>query len=224
MGFLKREVTKTTNPTSKFLEWKSNNKSFSFFNKELKQNVEVKLPLTFIVLEEYHCIKGFSDSDQTGIYSNEVLQIGTEELEVRTHKGRIIASGIYKNIKGAVNAAGGNYHKSIYAVTKEGELINISLKGAAVSKWSKLVEKGAWKRLSDEWISIESAEDHKKGMVKYSTPNFVFNTSLSDAELKMVQAKATELENYLTTYFAKDVVVEDVAELDGVEALESLDF
>ena len=224
MGFLKREIQTSVNPTSKFLEWKSNNKSFSFFDKETKQNVEVKLPITFIVLEEYHCIKGFSDSDQTGIYSNEVLQIGTEELEVKTFKGRIIAKGLYKDIKGAVNAAGGNYHKSIYAVTKEGELINISLKGAAVSKWSKLVEKGAWKRLSDEWISIESAEDHKKGMVKYSTPNFVFNTSLSENEFKTVKAKATELENYLTTYFAKDVVVEDVAELDGVEALESLDF
>lgn len=224
MGFLKREVTTTTNPTSKFLEWKSNNKSFSYYDKETKQNVEVKLPLTFIVLEEYHKISGFSDSDQTGIYSNEVLQIGTEEMEVKTFKGRIIAKGLYKDIKGAVNSAGGNYHKSIYAVTKEGELINISLKGAAVSKWSKLVEKGAWKRLSDEWISIESAEDHKKGMVKYSTPNFVFNTSLSENEFKTVKAKATELENYLTTYFAKDVVVEDVAELDGVEALESLDF
>lgn len=224
MGFLKREIQTSVNPTSKFLEWKSNNKSFSYYDKETKQNVEVKLPITFIVLEEYHCIKGFSDSDQTGIYSNEVLQIGTEEMEVRSYKGRIIAKGLYKDIKGAVNSAGGNYHKSIYAVTKEGELINISLKGAAVSKWSKLVEKGAWKRLSDEWISIESAEDHKKGMVKYSTPNFVFNTSLSENEFKTVKAKATELENYLTTYFAKDVVVEDVAELDGVEALESLDF
>lgn len=224
MGFLKREIQTSVNPTSKFLEWKSNNKSFSYYDKETKQNVEVKLPITFIVLEEYHCIKGFSDSDQTGIYSNQVLQIGTEEMEVRSYKGRIIAKGLYKDIKGAVNAAGGNYHKSIYAVTKEGELINISLKGAAVSKWSKLVEKGAWKRLSDEWISIESAEDHKKGMVKYSTPNFVFNTSLSENEFKTVKAKATELENYLTTYFAKDVVVEDVAELDGVEALESLDF
>jgi len=224
MGFLKREIQTSVNPTSKFLEWKSNNKSFAYYDKETKQNVEVKLPITFIVLEEYHCIKGFSDSDQTGIYSNEVLQIGTEEMEVRSYKGRIIAKGLYKDIKGAVNAAGGNYHKSIYAVTKEGELINISLKGAAVSKWSKLVEKGAWKRLSDEWISIESAEDHKKGMVKYSTPNFVFNTSLSENEFKTVKAKATELENYLTTYFAKDVVVEDVAELDGVEALESLDF
>ena len=190
MGFLKREIQTSVNPTSKFLEWKSNNKSFAYYDKETKQNVEVKLPITFIVLEEYHCIKGFSDSDQTGIYSNEVLQIGTEEMEVRSYKGRIIAKGLYKDIKGAVNAAGGNYHKSIYAVTKEGELINISLKGAAVSKWSKLVEKGAWKRLSDEWISIESAEDHKKGMVKYSTPNFVFNTSLSENEFKTVKAKS----------------------------------
>ena len=224
MGFIKREVTKNSNPTSKFLEWKSNNKSFSFYDKVNKQNVEVKLPLTFLVLEEYHTIKGFSDADQTGIYSNEILQISAEEFEVRTFKGRIISKGTYSDIKASVNAAGGNYHKSIYAVTKEGELINISLKGAAVSKWSKLVEKGAWKRLSDEWISIESAEDHKKGMVKYSTPNFVFNTSLSENEFKTVKSKATELENYLTTYFAKDVVVEDVAELDGVEALESLDF
>ena len=224
MGFLKREVTTTTNPTSKFLEWKSNKKSFSFYNKELKQNEEVKLPLTFMVLEEYHKISGFSDADQTGIYSNEVLQIGAEEMEVRTFKGRIIAKGKYKDIKGAVNAAGGNYHKSIYAVTKEGELINISFKGACVSEWSKFVEKGAWKRLADEWVSIESANDHKKGMVKYSTPNFVFNTSLSENEFKTVKAKATELESYLTTYFAKDVKVENVAEIDEVEALEHLDF
>ena len=224
MGFLKREVTTNVNPTSKFLEWKSNNKSFSFYNKELKQNEEVKLPLTFMVLEEYHKISGFSDADQTGIYSNEVLQIGAEEMEVRTFKGRIIAKGKYKDIKGAVNAAGGNYHKSIYAVTKEGELINISFKGACVSEWSKFVEKGAWKRLADEWVSIESANDHKKGMVKYSTPNFVFNTSLSEAEFETVKAKATELESYLTTYFAKDVKVENVAEIDEVEALEQLDF
>ena len=47
-------------------------------------------------------------------------------------------------------------------------------------------------------MTIESAEDHKKGMVKYSTPNFVFNTSLSDAEFKIVEAKATELELYVT--------------------------
>ena len=224
MGFLKREVQTSVNPTSKFLEWKSNNKSFSFFDKDNKQNVEVKLPITFMVLEEYHKIAGFSDSDQTGIYSNEVLQIGTEEMEVKTFKGRIIAKGLYKDIKGAVNAAGGNYHKSIYAVTNEWELINISLKGAAVSKWSNLVEKGAWKRLSDEWISIESAEDHKKGMVKYSTPNFAFNISLSDAEYKNVEEKATLLQEYMNKYFKKDVEVEVVSEEVDTGNINGFDF
>ena len=224
MGFLKREVQTSVNPTSKFLEWKSNNKSFSFFDKDNKQNVEVKLPITFMVLEEYHKIAGFSDSDQTGIYSNEVLQIGTEEMEVKTFKGRIIAKGLYKDIKGAVNAAGGNYHKSIYAVTNEWELINISLKGAAVSKWSNLVEKGAWKRLSDEWISIESAEDHKKGMVKYSTPNFAFNISLSDAEYKNVEEKATLLQEYMNKYFKKDVEVEVVSEELATGNINGFDF
>jgi len=185
MGFLTRQP-KSTNPTSKFMEWKSNNKSFSHYDKENKQNVEVKLPLTFLVLEEFHTIKGFSDADQTGIYSNEILQISAEEFEVKTFKGRIISKGNYSDIKGAVNAAGGNYHKSIYAVTKEGDLINISFKGAAVSKWSQFTEKGAWKRLKDEWVTIEDAEDHKKGMVAYSTPNFKFNTSLSDYEFNIV--------------------------------------
>ena len=204
MGFLKREVTKNSNPTSKFMEWKSNNKSFSYYDKENKQNVEVKLPLTFLVLEEFHTIKGFSDSDQTGIYSNEILQISAEEFEVKTFKGRVIAKGVYSDIKGAVNAAGGNYHKSIYAVTKEGDLINISFKGAAVSKWSQFTEKGAWKRLKDEWVTIEDAEDHKKGMVAYSTPNFKFNTSLTDYEFKIVEARANELEFYMDGYLAKD--------------------
>jgi hypothetical protein len=204
MGFLKREVTKNSNPTSKFMEWKSNNKSFSFYDKENKQNVEVKLPLTFLVLEEFHTIKGFSDSDQTGIYSNEILQINAEEFEVRTFKGRVIAKGTYSDIKASVNAAGGNYHKSIYAVTKEGDLINISFKGAAVSKWSQFTEKGAWKRLKSEWVTIEDAEDHKKGTVTYSTPNFKFNTSLTDYEFKIVEAKANELEAYMDGYLAKD--------------------
>ena len=204
MGFLNRPEQKSTNPTSKFLEWKSNNKSFSYYDKENKQNVEVKLPLTFLVLEEYHTIKGFSDADQTGIYSNEILQISAEEFEVKTFKGRIISKGTYSDIKGSVNAAGGNYHKSIYAVTKEGDLINISIKGAAVSKWSQFTEKGAWKRLTNEWVTIEDAEDHKKGMVAYSTPNFKFNTSLSDYEFKIVEARANELEFYMDGYLAKD--------------------
>lgn len=219
MGFLQRPEKKSANPTSKFLEWKSDNKCFQFYDKENKQNVPVKLPLTFLVLEEYHKISGFNDADQTGIYSNEVLQIGTDEMEVKTFKGRLIAKGLYKDIKSNVNAAGGNYHKSIYAVTKEGELINLSLKGSSVSKWSQLTEKGAWKRLQDEWVTIEDAEDHQKGRVKYSTPNFKFNTSISNSEYQMIKAKATELEEYLKGYFNNKVEPTEEVEPVGLDDL-----
>ena len=58
--------------------------------------------------------------------------------------------------------------------------------------------------MKSEWVTIEDAEDHKKGMVAYSTPNFKFNTSLTDYEFKIVEAKANELESYMDGYLAKD--------------------
>jgi len=225
MGFLQREEKPNQNPTSKFLEWKSNHKSFTYYDKKVEDNIPVKLPLTFLVLEEYHTVKGFSDKDQTGIYSNEVLQIGNEEMEVKTFKGRLIAKGLYKDIKGMVKTAGGNYFKSIYAVTKDGELVNISFKGAAVSKWSNLIEKGAWKRLKDEWVTIEDVEEHKKGTVKYTTPNFKFNTSLSETEFNMVAEKATELQEWMARYFFKEEVKPEIdVDVNGVVDLSDLDF
>tara|TARA_R110002012_G_scaffold287972_1_gene480567 strand:+ start:975 stop:1652 length:678 start_codon:yes stop_codon:yes gene_type:complete len=218
MGFLDRPTQKSVNPTSKFLEWKSEQQKFSYYDKENKQNVFVDLPLTFLVLEEYHTIKGFSDADQTGIFSNEVLQIGSQEIEVKTFKGRTIAKGIYKEIKTIVNNSGGNYHKSLYVVTKEGELLNISFKGAVVSKWSDFVAKGAFKRLKDEWVTIDSAEEHQKGRVKYSTPNFKFNVSLSDKEFDMVSEVANEFSEYINGYLNKSDEVEDKNSDEVVDA------
>lgn len=219
MGFLDRPKQTSANPTSRFLEWKSNEKCFSYYNKETQTNELVKLPLTFIVLEEYHTVKGFNDADQVGIYSNEVLEANKEELEVKTFKGRVIAKGLIKNIKSTYEQAGGRYHKSIYAVTKEGELINISLRGACVSKWFSFTEKGAWKRLKDEWVTVEDVEEHKKGSVKYTTPNFKFNTSLSNQEFEVIKEKAQVLVDYMEGYFNKEEeepVLED-ANLDHLD-------
>ena len=224
MGFLDRPTKKSNNPTSKFLEWKSNEKAFSYYDKENKENVLVKLPLTFLVLEEYHTVKGFSDSDQVGIYSNEILEAGKEEIEVKTFKGRVIAKGLLKNIKSFYEQAGGRYHKSIYAVTKEGELINISLRGACVSKWFSFTEKGAFKRLKDEWVTIEDIEEHKKGSVKYTTPNFKFNTSLTNNEFETVSEKAKELVEYMDSYLTKNIEVEAEEVVAETTSLEDMPF
>lgn len=221
MGFLDRPQTKSSNPASKFLEWKSDDQKFAYYDKEKKENIFVDLPITFLVLEEYHTVKGFSDSDQTGIYSNEVLQTGSEEMEVKTFKGRIIAKGLYKDIKSIVDSSGGRYNKSIYAVTKQGELINISFKGACVSKWSDFTAKGAWKRLKDEWVTISEVENLQKGKVKYSVPVFKFDKSLSKKEVEMILPFATELQEYMDTYTAKriDVIEPETVDIENEDEL-----
>ena len=223
MGFLDRPQTKSSNPASKFLEWKSDNQEFAYYDKTAKQQVAVNLPITFLVLEEYHTVKGWSDKDQTGIYSNEVLN-ASEEIEVKTFKGRVIAKGSYKDIKSVVNAAGGKYHKSIYAVTSEGELVNLTFKGASVSKWSDFTAKGAFKRLKDEWVTIADAEQMQKGKIKYAVPNFAFNKSLSDADVKMIMPLAEEFSEYMTAYSSKQLAEtvkdEPVDDTDG----DDLDF
>lgn len=218
MGFLDRPTQKSSNPATKFLEWKSETKNFAYYDKNQKTNIFIDLPFTFIVLEEYHTIKGFSDADQTGIYSNEVLQTGSDEMEVKTFKGRIIAKGLYKDIKPVVDASGGKYHKSIYAVTKGGELINIALKGSCVREWSEFTAKGAYKRLKDEWVTITKAKDQKKGRVNYSTPVFKFDSSLNDDEFEMVSEHAQVFSDYMNNYLAKPINNIQVNEPEELEA------
>ena len=219
MGFIDRPETKPTSPISKYLEWKSNDKCFSYYDKEKKENIKVQIPLEFIVLEEYHTVKGFSDSDQTGIYSNEVLQISAEEMEVKTFKGRVIAKGIYNEIKQTVNSAGGTYHKSMYIITKDNELLNLSFKGAVVGKWSKFTEKGQFKRLKSEWVKIETVEDHKKGMVSYSTPNFEFSKKITTKDVNNIMPLVNEFTDYIANYFdnssAKEIEVKDAEEVNS---------
>ena len=43
----------TKNPASKFLDWKSNDKQFSYYDKEQSKTIEVKLPLKFVFLDDF---------------------------------------------------------------------------------------------------------------------------------------------------------------------------
>ena len=113
-----------SNPATLFLEWKSNDKCFAYYDKTLKEKVNLELPLKIQFLEHFHSVKGWHDASQSGIYSNEVKFISKEPLDVKSFKGGPIAKGFYKEIKGTVNASGGKYHRSIYAII-DGEVVQI---------------------------------------------------------------------------------------------------
>ena len=203
--------TPQSNPATKFLNWKSNDKCFSFYDRETKENVLVSLPFKFLVLEEMHTISGWNDATQSGIYSNEVKFISKETMTVKPFKGNEIAKGLYKDIKEKVKAAGGHYVKSIYIMLEDGSLANLQLKGSAVQGWGEFTQKGK-QRLVDEWVSVDKAIDGKKGAVKFTTPDFKFLQSITDSESGLADDCFNTLEAYLTTYLSKaePVVAESI--------------
>ena len=201
------EAPKSANPTSKYLEWKSNDKSFSYYDKAAGKNVKVELPLKFLFLQNYHTVKGWNDSSESGIYSNEVFFIGSEPMTVRSFKGGVIAEGLYKDIKPVIINAGGKYNRSIYVMLEDGTVANISLKGSAVRQWSDFMEsnKGS---VDNQFIEVLTSNDEKKGSIKYSTPNFTMGSDLTKTQSLKADNVTAELKGYLDGYFNKDAKVE----------------
>ena len=237
-----------SNPASKFLSWKSNEKCFSYYDKDIANNlkeqgksndeikeianIQVPLPFKFLVLDELASVKGWSDSLTGTISSNEVKYISKETLNVKCYHRNIkgeststeIARGIYKDIKDKVNSAGAKYHKSVYIMLEDGTLANIQMKGAVVQQWGTFTQRTK-NRLPDEWIVVEKAIDGKKGAVKFTTPEFKFLKSLSESESEMADDCFNTLENYLKTYLTKaEPTVAEIAEVENEVDEDGLDF
>jgi len=213
-----------SNPATKFIDWKSNDKQFSYYDKELKENVAIPLPFTFLTLDELSTVKGWNDATQSAIYSNEVKYTSKEIMTVKPFKGNEIAKGLYSEIKEKVKAAGGHYVKSIYIMLQDGTLANLQLKGSAVAQWGEFCKTGR-NRLPDEWVTVEKAIDGKKGAVKFTTPEFKFQKSLSESEMVQADECFDVLETYLKAYLVKAEPILNDIEVDlSDDSNDSLEF
>lgn len=214
------------NPATKFLSWKSNDQCFSYYDKEIaeslkgqpaetiseKANVKVKLPFKFLFLDQLQSVKGWSDALSGQIISNEVKSVSDQEITAvcyhKNNKGEsvktTIAKGLYKDIKDAIVSAGAKYHKSIYIMLEDGTLANIQLKGVGVAEWGTFFNSNK-KRLADEWIVVASAKQGKKGAVKFTTPEFKFERSISESEAEQADNIFDELDIYLKQYLKKPI-------------------
>lgn len=210
MSRLERPQGKNTNPATKFLEWKSDEKCFSFYDKEAKQNVLVDLPLKVAFIEHYHTVKGWHDATQSGIYSNEVYGIGYEHLTVKTFKGLEISKGLYKENKDKINNAGGNYYRCIYCSLDDGSIINIALKGACIGgiKKEKAVDSKEHPGYSEfsnnnsnaleyQWLEINSFAEAKSGKINYSIPIFSLGEKITAKEDSLINQAAKNLQEFV---------------------------
>lgn len=216
-------ATPQSNPATKFLDWKSNDKCFEYYDKEAQTKVQITLPFKFLVLDELHSVKGWNDATSSGIYSNEVKYISKEVMTVKPFKGNEIAKGLYKDIKEKVQSAGGHYVKSIYIMLEDGSLANLQLKGSSVQEWGAFTQKTR-NRLPDEWIVVSKVKDGKKGAVKYTMPLFEFERSLNETEAQQADEVFEVLEAYLKAYLVKSEPVVEEEAIDDDEEKDDLDF
>jgi len=207
------------NPATKFLEWKSDQKGFSYYDKGLAKNVEVSLPFKFVFLDELSTVKGWNDASSSGIFANEVKYLSKEPMTVKAFKGGEIAKGLYNEIKERVKNAGGHYSKSVYIMLEDGSLANIQLKGSATQQWGEFV-KANRQSITRTWVNVKTATESKKGKVVFSVPNFTIGDDIHDLEARDADAKFDELEAYLKTYLAKV----DVEDIDVEEEVDHMPF
>lgn len=199
--------TRPSNPAHIFIEWAgAKDQGFLFYyDKEAKKKVPLKFPFSFMLLDELTTIKGFNDSLNCGIYSNEIRNTLTDTLHVRSFKPGVIITGIYQEIKGAIKLASGKYSKSMYIAIPGKELTvigNLNLKGISFSAWLDFSKGNS--QLYEEGITITGAEPFTNKLGTFMKPVFKITHVTPENNAKAGQLQK-ELKEYLAAYFAAPI-------------------
>jgi len=211
--------TELQNPAKRFIEWKSDKKCFVYYDKEKAEQVEIKLPVRFLALDTLSTIKGYSDNDNSGFWSNEIRDLKNESLIVKTQKGEC-AKGLYENIMGNKDMTGAKYYQSLYAMMKEGKdyiMVNFQIGGSALGQWIEFRKKN---KIFDGAIEIKTMIEGSKGKTVYNMPVFTKIPVTEEAETNAKEMDQ-ELQEYLTAYFRKNhTAVETIAHVTRGDAPE----
>ena len=194
---------KQKNPAGKFLEWNGDKGVFYYYDKEKKEKVDMPSKFQVIGLDELSTIKGWDERASSGIYSNEVRDLVSDELTVKNFNNDLIRQGVYGEIRDAIKSSGGKFCKSVYAtlVSKGNsvELVNLSLRGSALSAW---IDAGIDVSKGLVITCGTNPEEKKKGKTTYYEPMFTTKL-LPEGEVRdtVVQLDRDVLQPYLAQYF-----------------------
>lgn len=177
MSFSKPKAQK---PYSKVIKWKgSDGGSFVYWDGENEVPVDFD---EFIVLEEMSMITGWNNTEKKNVWSNEVLDLSSQEMKVRLGDN-VFATGLYSDIKEAIQAKKGKFTIVLYALYRD-EIVRVLLAGSGCGGY---IDKGfnpMSKQCGVKWIgSVEG----QSGTVTFWSPTFAelpLSSSQMDAAVK----------------------------------------
>lgn len=208
-------------PVHKYMTWAGGSGELQWYDKEAQKRVKVPLPFRFLYLDQLVTITGFSDSDKSGIWSNEVRSI-KDQLVVKTSSGTI-ATGSYESLKDHLKAQGGKYACSVYIAYQEasGEdaewvIGNIKFSGAGLGAWFDFRKRH---NLEEGAIRITGSATDKKGATTFHIP-VIQAAEATSTEDDLAKELDTQVQQYLKTYLAQRKEAEVVTEEDITEDLD----
>jgi hypothetical protein len=192
------------NPAQRFFEWNGEHGTIRYYDRELKENVIVTLPFTFLLLDELGSVRGWHDASASGIYSNEVRDTREDQFIVKAFKGGTLAEGLYKDIKDRVSRLGGQFVANCYIGFKLGDKLvigSLRFKGAALGAWMEF-RKQHRAELFEKAVVVNGYTEGKKGKVVYRMPTFAIKPLSSETNSEAIALDRT-LQGWLEAYLSR---------------------
>lgn len=177
-----------------------------FFDKEKKERIDYGTAkgFEFVLLDKLSTIKGWSEENESGLYSNEVKDTRSDPFVVKAFKRKEpIAEGFYSDIRDKIKANGGKFVTMLYIAYRDKEtdevtLGSLALKGGSLRSWMNMEGEGNNRsRIFKDAIRIADVKEGKKGGVTFKM--LVFEITEVDAVMNDI---ATELDRGLQSYYA----------------------
>jgi len=204
--------TVSNSPANRFFEWAAEKGVLQYYDKEAKENISIKLPFSFMVLDEVSQVGGGVkiQGKYEGYWSNAVKNLDTQIITVKSKQG-IVAQGLYASLK---DRKGLHYVKGLYIAYHGSnglEIGYLKFKGSSLGAWfdfTKIIKniyKGA--------ITIKSKSDVIEGdKGNYYVPVFAHKAEISPESEKEAIALDEQVQEYLKAYFSHKGTEEPTAE------------
>jgi hypothetical protein len=208
------------NPASLFISWKSKNEKFSYYDKEEKKDVLLKMPFSFIPLFVCTCVRGYNHKKGKTYISNEIENLQTDVLTVtsyntKTKDKKIEHKGLYADIKDDFDS-NVKFTVSLYAAIKGDDkklkLVNLQLNGAGLHHWISFTKKhNIWK----EAVKVKSFTEEVNGDVEFKAP--VYEPMPLSPEMDEEAGELQEvIKAHLKEYFKRTQSVVDADQDNGL--------
>lgn len=208
--------TANSSPANRFFEWSAEQGELRYYDKESKENVPVKLPFSFLILDEVSQVGGGIkvNGKYEGYWSNAVKNLNTQIITVKSKQG-IVAQGLYAELK---ERKGLHYVKGLYiAYYDENKTLTIGFikfKGSALGAWFEFTK--SHRDIYKGAFTIKSRSEVVEGdKGDYYTPVFAHKSDISEE----ANNAAIELDKTVQEYFKAYFAGSDEPEFAGPQAM-----